>query len=91
MIRTVTYTCEVCGNQSGSAIDIVKCECSHLGITVDQLREWKLLKQIVKMASHSVGIRKNAESEQVLDKAIKDLNDFETKHQLIGKSIPNMC
>lgn len=91
MTRTVTYTCEVCGRQGGTAIEIVKCECSHLGITVDQLKEWKSLKQIVTMASHSVGIRKNAESEQVLDEAIKNLDDFETKHQLIGKSIPNMC
>lgn len=85
MTLTVTYTCEACGRQSGDALDIVKCECSHLGITVDQLKEWKLLKGTVRMA------RTNAKTEQVLKDAIKNLNDFETKHQLIGKNIPNMC
>ena len=50
MTRTVTYTCEVCGRQSGSAI-----------------------------------------AKQVIKDAIKNLNDFEAKHQLTGKTIPNLC
>lgn len=85
MTLTVTYTCEVCGNQSENALDIVKCECSHLGITVDQLKEWKILKGSVKIA------RKHATTEQVINDTIKNLNDFETKYQLTGKTIPNMC
>lgn len=85
MTLTVTYTCEVCGRKSENAIDIIKCECSHLGITVDQLKEWKLLKGAVRMA------KTNAKTEQVLKDAIQNLNDFETKHQLTGKTIPNLC
>lgn len=85
MTLTVTYTCEVCGNQSGNSLDIVKCECSHLGITVDQLKEWKVLKGSVEIA------RKHATTKQVVNDTIKNLNDFETKHQLTGKTIPNMC
>lgn len=85
MTLTVTYTCEACGRQSKHALDIVKCECSHLGITVDQLKEWKLLKGSVKIA------RDHAATEQVIKDIIKNLNDFETKYQLTGKTIPNMC
>jgi len=85
MTLTVTYTCEVCGRQSSNAIDIVKCECSHLGITVDQLKEWKLLKGAVRMT------KTHAKTEQVIKDAIKNLNDFETKHRLTGKTIPNLC
>lgn len=85
MTLTTVFTCEVCGRKSSKAIDIVKCECSHLGITVDQLKEWKLLKGAVRMT------KTHAKTEQVIKDAIKNLNDFETKHQLTGKTIPNLC
>lgn len=85
MTLTVTYTCDACGRKSSKAIDIVKCECSHLGITVDQLKEWKILRGTVRIA------RTNGKTEQVLKDAIKNLNDFETKHQLTGKTVPKLC
>ncbi len=80
------YECEICGKQSKNADEIIKCECTHLGLTVEENREWEHLKNVVKHCSYVVSKMKKEESERSYDEAIEALLKFEKEHGL-GKSL----
>lgn len=89
MRKSIIYICETCGKQSIDATEIIKCECKHLAITHDILTEWKRLKNKVEAESRNIYYQKNNENEQRLDDAIKNLINFETRHNLAHKRIPD--
>lgn len=76
------YICETCDKIS-SDIDMIKiCEASHLGLTVDEHLHYKALEEIVRRKSYNVSVTKNAETEKAYDEAIKELMEFEEKHNI---------
>lgn len=91
MTVTTIYTCDVCGNNSTDSKEIIKCECSHLGITPNTLKCWKQLQDNVENISHINSIFHNSETDAAFDDAVKKLIEFENKHKLTGKKIPARC
>ena len=43
-MREITiYECEKCGKQSENRKVIQECEASHIGLTIEEVKEWKML------------------------------------------------
>jgi len=82
MKTKIFYICETCNNIS-SDIDIIQiCEANHLGLTVNEHFCYKALEEIVRRTSYKVSVTKNTETEKAYDEAIKELMDFEEKHNI---------
>lgn len=60
----------------------MKCEASHFGLTVIEMREWKNLKENAKHAGTVVGTAKNEQTDKAFDEAIEKLLAFEQEHNL---------
>ncbi len=82
MLTITMYKCEECGKVSKSLREILDCEASHLGLTVEEMKEYKLLQEKAKNASFSVWITANDKTRACEEKAIKELIAFEQKHNL---------
>lgn len=91
MQKKIVYICDCCGAQSENYSEILKCECSHLGITVQQLEYWKELKKNVFNASYAYSVHHNEETEQALNDAIKIVLAFEDDNGLVEKDVPDLC
>lgn len=84
------YVCDVCGKESANPIEIIKCECSHLGIDLNILYKWRELRDNAAKAGQQYSIRHNADTDAAFDKAVIELVEFERKHSLIDKKIPEI-
>lgn len=91
MQKITLYVCSCCGVKSENYSEILSCECSHLGITVQQLEYWKELKKNVFNASYAYSVHHNEETEQALNDAIKIVLAFEDDHGLVDKDVPDLC
>lgn len=80
MRQYTVYECEICGKISSIEKEIVECEASHLGLTLEESIEYQNLKRKVVKASANVAYTKNIKTEAAFDKAIKDMIAFEKKH-----------
>lgn len=77
------YKCEICGKKSENSNEIIECECSHLGITLEEKKEWERLKRVVEHCSFIVSRTKNEETELSYDEAIEALIQFEKNHNIV--------
>ena len=91
MQKITLYVCSCCGVKSENYSEILSCECSHLGITVQQLNKWKELQKKVRNASYTYSVRHNESTGKDLDDAVNELNKFEKAYDLIDKNIPDLC
>ena len=80
MKQHIIYECETCGNQSKDREEIMKCEASHLGLTIAEMQEWKRLKEDARQAGAIVGTTKNEQTDKAFDDAIEKLLAFEKEH-----------
>ena len=82
MKQHIIYECDNCGKKSKDKVEIMKCEASHFGLTVIEMREWKNLKENAKHTGTVVGTTKNEQTDRAFDEAIKKLLTFEKEHNL---------
>ena len=80
MKQHIIYECETCGKQSKDREEIMKCEASHLGLTIAEMQEWKRLKEDARHAGIVVGTTKNEQTDKTFDDAIEKLLTFEKEH-----------
>lgn len=90
MISRPVYICEVCGKEDTNPTEIIKCECSHLGIDLNILNKWRELRKKAAEAGKQYSIRHNADTDTAFDKAVIELVDFEKKHNLTNKQMINI-
>lgn len=90
MQKFIQYKCDVCGLTDSTYAIVAACERRHLGLTKEQMQEWKNLKKRVTVKSLIASHTNNDETRAEVDGAIKDLLEFETKYNLTKKSIPNL-
>ena len=83
MRTKIIFVCETCGKESENRDDIFSCEASHLGLTVDEAREWERLKSFVANRSHTVAWTRNQATVDAFDEAVDELTSFEVSHGLI--------
>ncbi len=74
------FVCEKCGKQSKDSKEILKCEASHYGLTVEQMKEWENLKDDVR--NSGVGRTSNKYTRISFDTAMNELLKFEKEHGL---------
>ena len=55
---------------------------SHLGLTVEELKTYKELKEKVTRASYNVSVSANEDTQKQFDIAVEDLVAFEKEHKL---------
>ncbi len=48
------YVCEECGKEARNKEDILQCEAEHLGLSVEEKREYDHLNNLVERWSHTV-------------------------------------
>lgn len=89
MISRPVYICEMCNKESTNPVEIIKCECSHLGIDLNILNKWRELRDNAAKAGQQYSIRHNADTDAAFDKAVIELVEFERKHNLTGKQMLN--
>lgn len=77
MKQYIIYECEKCGIKSRNREEIMKCEATHLGLTVSEKQEWEQLKEEVRHKSAIVSSCKNEQTDKEFDDAIHELMDFE--------------
>lgn len=82
MDTKMIYICGKCRKESKTKDEIIECEARHLGLTVEEYHQWKNLKREVKDAGINVSICKNDETEMEFDRAVMNLTNFETKHDI---------
>lgn len=84
MKTRMIFECDKCGKKSSDRDEIMKCEASHLGLTVVEMEEWERLKADVRYKGTIVSTYKNENTDRDFDKAIYRLMEFEKEHGLIG-------
>ena len=82
MKQYMVYECENCGYTSRNRDDILRCEASHLNISVEIMLEWDDMKQKVR---HLSAIRLGCCNEQTrydFDNAVEKLIAFEKENNI---------
>ena len=80
MKQYIIYECDNCGKQSKDRGEIMKCEASHLGLTITEMQEWKNLKENARHVGAVVNVTKNEQTDKAFDEAIEKLLAFEKEH-----------
>ena len=80
MKKYTTYICETCGTESEDYDKIADCEADHLGLTVQEMLEYRALKQAAKQSCHIVSVNNNQENRDKYDVSVKELITFEKLH-----------
>lgn len=84
--RTV-YVCEICDYESENYHDMKEHEASHLGLTVEELHDYNVLKSHAQYMGIVVSsITNNDETRAKFDRAIEDLIAFEREHNLLKEN-----
>ena len=76
------YVCETCGHESKSCDEMRKHEAAHLGLTVEEMEDYKALKSFVRYMGSVVSTTNNEMTRRRFDRAIDDLVVFERKHKI---------
>lgn len=79
--------CETCGYESKDAEDMRKHEASHLGLTVEEMDQYRAMKSFAAYMGSVVFNKKSEETETKYDEAINAVIDFEKKHGIKNESI----
>ena len=79
------YECEICGKKSQDFNEIIKCECTCLGLTLEDKQKWKHLRKLVKNGQFLLSKCKEEDKERyqsIYDEDLENLKQFETEHNL---------
>ena len=76
--------CEKCGKRSEDFKEIATCEASHLGLTLEEYREYQDLKHGVKAFLHMASRDSSDSTMNGLNIFNKDLAEFKEKHNIIS-------
>lgn len=79
--RTV-YECEFCGNQYKTTKKAYECEAKHLGLTMEEYKEYMNLLDEEKTAFGIAGCASNDVIRKRCDDAVKAVIAFQEKHGL---------
>lgn len=79
------FECEECGKQSSDRAEIMKCEASHLGLTIAEKQEWERLKEDARYKGSIVSRTKNEVTDRDFDEAIRRVLEFEKRHGVKAK------
>ena len=82
MKKYVIYECEKCGMKSKICEEIERCEANHIGLTLEERAKYLDLEEKVKIHSHIASRTNNERTRNDLDKAIKELIEFEGKYNI---------
>lgn len=82
MKQYIVYVCETCGYKSKDAKEIMQHEANHLGLTVKEMEQYRMLKSFAAYMGSVVSHTKNKATDKAFDDAIQNLLDFEKKHGL---------
>ncbi len=78
------YVCEECGKESRNKEDILQCEAEHLGLSVEEKREYDHLNNLVESWSHTLSRTCNRDTRSALDSCVTKLLAFEVEHNMNG-------
>lgn len=78
------YVCEKCGFESRDASLVEKCEARHMGLTVEELRDYSKLKSTAAHAGAILASVSNEATRKKFDDAIDELTKFEIEHNIKG-------
>lgn len=83
------YTCDFCGFNSEVAIETETHEATHFrnGLTLEEYRDWKGLKEIASHMGAKVSLCKNENTENEFNKAIEELLTFEKNHGIVNNKL----
>ncbi len=76
------YVCEECGKESRNKDDILQCEAEHLGLSVEEKREYDHLKNLVERWERTVNRTCNQDTRSALDACATKLLAFEKEHNM---------
>ena len=76
------YVCECCGKESTDAKKIESCEATDLGLTIEQLQEYREMQWRAESWGAIVSRRNNQENRTGEEKAIRELLEFEKEHAI---------
>lgn len=80
MVVKMIYICEYCKAQYDHAIDALKCEAGHFGLTVSQYSYWELLKQDVNKCKDRLVVADTPANQARAVEANWRLKEFEKDH-----------
>ena len=80
MKQYTVYVCETCGYESKNAKEIMQHEADHLGLTVKEMEQYRMLKSFAAYMGSVVSHTKNEATYKAFDDAIQNLLDFEKRH-----------
>lgn len=72
--------CEHCGKESEDKDEVLFCEAQHLGLTIDEKRQYDHLEAKVAQWSNVVARTNNEATRSALDSVITELLVFEVQH-----------
>lgn len=70
----------MCGVEHKNAVDALKCEAKHLGLTIEEYQEYTALLRTEKECGINVSIAKNERTEKLLEEAINAVLKFQKEH-----------
>lgn len=82
-MKEVTYfKCEKCGKVSENMDEILACEASHYGLSVEEKKEWDELKEARILAGSVVAQMNNEETRKEYDEAVASCVKYELDHNI---------
>lgn len=85
MKQYVVYVCETCGYKSKDRKEVMQHEAMHLGLTVEEMEQYRALKSFAAYMGSVVSHTKNEETNKAFDEAILDLLYFEQEYGIETK------
>ena len=82
MKTKTVFVCEHCKSEYECAGDALKCEATHLGLTLEEYKEYLALLRTEKDCGINVSIAKNERTEKLLDEAINAIIKFQKEHNI---------
>lgn len=80
MKQYTVYVCENCDYESRDVKEMKRHEAAHLGLTVEEMDEYDVLKDYATHMGFVVSCTRNEETIKRFDDAIQRLVDFEKEH-----------
>lgn len=78
----IVYECENCGKTSKNKEDIIRCEASHINVSLETMLMWKTLQQKVKYFSSAMLNHCNDQTRFDYDNAVEQLVAFEKENNI---------
>lgn len=85
MTQYTMYVCETCGFESKDFNEMEAHEASHLGLTYDELLQYRKLQEAASQAGIATYYKNNATTQKQFDEAIEALVLFEKEHGITGR------